>query len=482
MRYAVVQVPGFALHALLRAEPGLRGRPVGIVAGEGSRARVVDASVQAAGVDPGLAATLALSRCPGIVLRGRDPAAETEAGRLLVAAAFLLSPRVEATGPGVCTVDLQGADAAATQGAMRRCAAELASLGLPARVGAGATTSLAAYAAGTADPVRVVEDAAGFLAPLPLALAEPTTEQAAVLSGWGIATLGGLTALPRDEVGRRLGTAGVQLWDRAAGRATRALRLVEQAVTFAAQWEYDPPVESSEPLLFKLRRYAERIAMELRGAGCVAEQLALTLFLEDDGEHRRSFRLPEPGADVDGWLRILEGYLADVRTASGVCGVRLVAAPTRAPQRQQGLFDAGLRDPALFWENLARLSALVGDDRVGTPEPLDTHHPDAFVLRRPAESVPAVPEPVHPDYGPALRRFRPPWPVAVACEAGLPVRLGPGRLEGRVVASRGPWRVAGAWWTPGAWEIETWRVELEGGGVYQLARVGGDWRAEGVLD
>ena len=48
---------------------------------------------------------------------------------------------------------------------------------------------------------------------------------------------------------------------------------------FAAAWAYDPPVESLEPLLFLLRRYAERVALELRAAGFVAEKLALTLLL-----------------------------------------------------------------------------------------------------------------------------------------------------------------------------------------------------------
>jgi len=160
-----------------------------------------------------------------------------------------------------------------------------------------------------------------------------------------------------------------------------------------------------------------------------------------------------------------------------------VAAPARPPQKQESLFDTGLRDPASFWENLARIAAIVGDDCVGTPAPLDTHRPDAFVLQRPAESVaPALEAAVHPPCGPVLRRFRPPWPVRVVCDAGAPVRLEGGRLEGSVRAARGPWHAAGDWWKPEAWAVETWQVELAAGGLYQLACAEGAWRVEGMLD
>jgi hypothetical protein len=46
----------------------------------------------------------------------------------------------------------------------------------------------------------------------------------------------------------------------------------------------------------------------------------------------------------------------------------------------------------------------------------------------------------------------------------------------------GPWRVSGDWWHPGGWAVETWQVELESGGVYQLARTDAGWAVEGVVD
>jgi protein ImuB len=483
MKYAVLRVADFALWALVRAEAGLAGRAVAIAEGDGRRACVTEASPEAAGVGPGLAVTLAMARCPGLVLRTRDPAAEAEAQRLLVAAAFTLSPRVEVTAAGCCTADLRGADPGRTRARLGLCLPELARAGLPARAGAGATPLIADYAAREARDVLVVDDAAAFLAPLPLSFAEPQPGHAEILRNWGLGTLGDLAALSKAEVGFRLGAGGLRLWERAAGEATRMLRLVEPARTFVASWEYEPPVEALEPLLFRLRRFAERVALELRAAGLAAESLALTLRLEDGTDLRREFRLPDPCAAVDSWMRVMQAHLETVRTAARVAGMRLVAAPARPVARQDGLFETGLRDPPAFWENLARLAALVGEGRVGTPLPADTHRPDSFTLERPPESVPAPGQPpANPPRGHCLRRFRPPRPARVRCEGRRPAALESEAATGSIREARGPWRGCGDWWKPGGWSLETWHVELDSGGVYQLALTEEGWLVEGELD
>jgi len=482
MNFAVLWVHNFSLVAVQRSEPALGGRPVALITGEGRKAVVTQASPEALQVTPGLAVPLATARCPGLQLREPDFAAEMEAQQFLLAAAFALSPRVECTARGCCTVDLQGADLARTEAEMHRQILELRQLGLPVRIGAGETPLLARYAAQRAESVLIVRERADFLRPLPIEFAQPTPQQAAVLQGWGIKTLGQLTALPKADVGSRLGPDGVALWERANGEAPAVLKLTMPSRSFAAEWNYEPPVESIEPLLFKLRRFAERITFELRSAGLVAETFSLTLLLEDETEYYRQFRLPEPGANVDSWLRVLQTHLDTVRLSERVAGVRFVAKPARPEQRQDGLFDTGLTDPCSFWENLARLSALVGDDRVGTPVLLDSHAPDAFRLERPAATVPA-PElpPVHPPRGGMLRRFRPALPARVICtDAGL-VAL-EGAVRGDIRASLGPHILRGDWWKPGTWAVETWQVELTGGGLYQLTRDAEGWWIDGVLD
>src|SRR5690606_24509289 len=113
-----------------------------------------------------------------------------------LAAAFSLAPQVEDTAPGICTIRIDGLPAAEREPALRRALEQLAALGLPATAGAGATPGLALYAARRAEPLLMVGDGRAFLAGLPLAAADPPTELASILAGWGVRTLGDLTDLP----------------------------------------------------------------------------------------------------------------------------------------------------------------------------------------------------------------------------------------------------------------------------------------------
>src|SRR5207248_764667 len=177
----------------------------------------------------------------------------------------------------------------------------------------------------------------------------------AILARWGLRTLGDLTALPREEIVRRFGAEGLALCQRAAGGAPRPLRPVIAPQTFSATMEFEEEIETLEPLLFLLRRFLERLALELRASQFVAAELELTLRLEDETEHTRRFRLPEPTADVDILFRTLHTHLESLHTDSAIVALALRLTPARPLVRQQGLFETGLRDPHGFAETLARV-------------------------------------------------------------------------------------------------------------------------------
>jgi protein ImuB len=293
--FAVLVIPDFSLQAVLRlaaARPaGGTNRAVAVMTGDpaSDSSRQVgvlqcNAAAEAAGVTPGLTAPQAMARYPGIELHARSESAEALAREATLAAAWTLSPRVEDTAPGICTIDLRGHSEPEKIGMLARAAiACLDRLGLSGRIGIARTPRIARYAAGSgaaapvarplrgwvvqepalgdrglpsggnlpvarvSDPRRQVEDLPyvrvisstdaderAFLAPLPIDLANPSAEQAAVLAGWGVKTLGELTALPRAEAGMRLGEEGAALWDRAAGRERRVLRHAEPPRAFEA--------------------------------------------------------------------------------------------------------------------------------------------------------------------------------------------------------------------------------------------------------
>lgn len=510
MAFAVLHVADFSLQAFLRTAPDLTAQPVALLDGERKRAAVVAMTpvARAQGVELGLTAPQALARCPRLLLRPPLASAEADAAATLLASAFTLSPVVEATALGVATVDMTALPPDQREPRLRAALLQLDALGLVATAGLAASPLLALYAARAAwhglpahDLKRekenenehekgkrclVVTDPRSFLEPLPLAVADPPPDLAPILSAWGLRTLGDLIALPKADIVQRLGPVGLALWERAAGETGRPLRSVAPSRRFEAALDLEHPVQTLEPLLFLLRRFIDRLALELQTAGLVAAELRLELPLEDDTAHTRSFRLPEPTARADLLFRTLHSHLETVQTEAAIAAVRLSIDPTRPLARQHGLFDTGLRDPHGFAETLARAGAIAGSDRVGTPGCDDTHRPDALTLAAPAAVVPppGPPAPL-PPAGLPLRRFRPPLPanVEMCGPSSTPAYLWTDALHGAINEARGPWQGSGDWWQRDAhWQREEWDVALAEGGLYRITRTPEGWWLEGEYD
>ncbi|HUJ43683.1 MAG TPA: DNA polymerase Y family protein [Opitutaceae bacterium] len=483
--FAVVEAPDFSLQALRRLEADLADAPVALLRGEGRRAVVACASPPAvqAGVGTGMTAAQALAECPALIARQPSPEAEAEAGAVLLAVCWQASPRVEATAPGLCTLDLAGRDLGQFRRELPRLRAQLQAHGLTCRIGVAANPLVARFAAHEARPERWVEAVRAFLAPLPMVLLEPTPEEESLLSTLGLSTLGALAKFPRDAVARRLGPRGDELWTRAAGEWHRPIQPAPHPTRFFAAKDLENAVETLEPLLFVLRRFLERLALELGQASLGTNRLRLCLRLEGGKEHGREFCLPDPTADVAVLFRVIENHLATVRTDSPVVGVELEAFPSRRLERQEGLFDTGLRDPPAFYETLAQVAAIVGTGQVGTPRRADTHRPDTVALVTPPAVVP--PGAAGSTAGPRgllLRRFRPPRPALVELTHGAPSFVKCPAIAAAITGTRGPWRSSGDWWQPPSWAREEWDIALTGGGLYRLLRTPDGWFLEGRYD
>jgi len=50
------------------------------------------------------------------------------------------------------------------------------------------------------------------------------------------------------------------------------------------------------------------------------------------------------------------------------------------------------------------------------------------------------------------------------------------------VGAAGPWRVAGEWWSDGAFARDYFDLELTDGGIYRCFRENGRWFVDGVYD
>src|SRR6202011_6015827 len=91
-----------------------------------------------------------------------------------------------------------------------------------------------------------------------------------ILHRWGIESLGQFAALEKEAVASRLGPIGLQLWERASGKTTRLLKLVPVRESFEETFEFENEIETSEPLLFMLRRFLQQFSVWLGALHLVA--------------------------------------------------------------------------------------------------------------------------------------------------------------------------------------------------------------------
>src|SRR5437588_6909503 len=325
----------------------------------------------------------------------------------------------------------------------------------------------------------------------------------AILHKWGIHTLGHLAALDKQELGTRLGPEAVCMWERANGRSNRVLKLVRPPESFEESFEFEHEIETAEPLLFMLRRFLEQLAVRLGAIYLVAKELTLQITFGNKQTYERVFKIPQPTNDVDLLFRMLHMHLENFRSEHPIVAVALSAQPIKPAKEQFGLFETALRNPQQLYETLARLTGLLGADRVGTPVLEENYRPDAFriepfVWKLNADEFPhrraSARAPLPEEEGRvrvatcsassrvALRRFRPVASASVLLSKNIPAYIRSANISGKVVDERGPYLASGNWWNEKSWECAEWDVQLDDGALCRGHRTGETWEVAGVYD
>jgi protein ImuB len=279
---------------------------------------------------------------------------------------------------------------------------------------------------------------------------------AATLRRWGILRLGTLAALPRPEVHARLGALGVDWQHLACGEDDEPLVPWLAEPIFEELLELEWPIEGFEPLAFVLARVLEPLSARLERADRGAVAIRTALHLTNKQGHVRVIPLPAPMRDAKTLRTLVLLDLESHPPAAPIDRVQVRLEPTPGRVLQWTLFDRAQPAPEQVATLVARLTALMGEGRVGSPALLDSWRPGAFAMEAfapaPAgapsrEELLAVPEP--PELPLAFRRYRLPIPVRVRVDDGRPVRLTTDRrgvTGGAIVQAAGPWRTSGAWW------------------------------------
>ena len=330
----------------------------------------------------------------------------------------------------------------------------------------------------------------------------PSPQPLAVIARWGLRTLGELAALPATDLSERLGQDGIR-WQRLArGEDTGLLVPAPEEEPFEASLELEWPIAELEPLSFVLTRLLDPLCqrLERRDRGAAVLHLRLRLVTRD--LHLRSLQLPAPMRDPKVLRTLLLLDLESHPAPAGIDAVALSIDPTPGRIVQESLLARALPAPELISTLVARLRALMGEGKCGSPATVDSYRPGAFAMKpfvvdqeegrsqkpeaslprrsRPAgrlakagsqepegerreaggerEPAPSAkplapgPQPLAPSA--CLRRFRLPIPARVLLDGSRPISVRtdrPALAGGRVQAAAGPWRTSGEWWkTPAA--------------------------------
>ncbi|HVP65794.1 MAG TPA: DNA polymerase Y family protein [Anaeromyxobacteraceae bacterium] len=501
-RVLALVLPDLPLQRVLRAR-SLHG-PLAVV--EGDTVVHCTGPARAAGVRPGDSLVQARAVCSGLAAAPRDAAGERAALRALAEAMLSIAPAVEIAPPDGLLLDASAARLAGEdeeEAELRLAEQVLAlcrTLGWRGRAalagGKGPAQALARHA--EQELVRAAPgETAGALSRLPLAALQLPAGMEARLAAVGVTDAGALSRLPPETLAHRFGPAGAVAGRLARGDDPRPIVPFVPETFPEEHWDLEGTgvgvLESAEPVLFAVKRLADRVSARLAGRGLGAGKLRLTLVLDPRGEERVDLPLARPSADASLWLVPLRERVGGLRLPAPVRGLRLtVVEAAEVPAEQLATGDRPEAARALEVV-LSRLAARLGEASLVTAAPADRHRPEAAYRLAPFGAVPhrrapgkagvdgaAEPDPcdggsAEPPSVRPTRLLQSPRPVVAEGEGG---RLTVLRVDGRphdVIAMVGPERLAGEWWSQ-PFDRDYYRVRVDGMGDWWVYRDGRDGR------
>jgi impB/mucB/samB family len=166
--FATLYLPNFYLQAAMRHHSKLRSQPVALIDTAESKVSIIQLNelAETAGITKGMTPSQALARSLQVVIRTRERAQEKLIDEILWQHAFMLSPFVEATAAGVCTI--QFTDNRDLTAKVTRIVTKLKKCEIHAHAGIASLPDTSFLAAHLGQPVLQIDEAKKFLAPLPI--------------------------------------------------------------------------------------------------------------------------------------------------------------------------------------------------------------------------------------------------------------------------------------------------------------------------
>lgn len=382
MRWACILLPQLALDGVLRrcAEPEA---PLVLVAGSQQRRMLhaVNPAARALGLRRGMALTAAQALAQRFATVGHDPNDEARWHRFLAAWAYRFSSQVSTQYPHALILEIQGS--LGLFGPWPRFEArlreELTLLGFRHRIVAAPNPAAARVLANAHDGIAVagIAPMQRALGQLPVQRAGFAPEVATAFARMGLRTLRQVLDMPRDGLTRRFPVEVLRHIDALMGERDVALDWYRPPDRFAMRIDLGYEVESSQALLFPLKRLTADLAAFLTGRDGGVQRFALHLEHEGRADSVVPVGLLAPERDAAMLFELARGRLEQAQVPVAVRAIALVAdeLPAFVPAHRE-LFDERPQQ-AMPWEQLReRLRARLGEDAVHGLCTHEDHRPE----------------------------------------------------------------------------------------------------------
>lgn len=382
MLWACILLPQLALDSVLRGRDDA-DQPLVLLSGPANRRvlQAVNPAARALGLRAGQSLTSAQALAQGFATVEHDPAATERQQQLLAAWAYRFSSQVSLHYPRALLLEVESS--LGLFGPWPRFEArlreELRALGFRHRIVLASNPVAARMLANAHDGLAASdpETTRAALAAMPIDRLGLPVDAATAFSRMGLRQLDQILRLPRDTLARRF-AAEVQLHlDRLLGLRAMALDCYLPPDRFESRLELNFDVESSQALLFPLRRMIEDLAAFLAGRDAGVQRFSLFMEHAEGADTLLQVGLLAAEREAGRLLELARGRLEQLTLRAPVRNLRLVAEELPAFVPQAGELFSARAQQQQNWEQLReRLRARLGDEAVRSVGVVADHRPE----------------------------------------------------------------------------------------------------------
>jgi len=466
--YACVHVAEFPAQALLRLRTDLAAEPVVVMDGTEPHTFVCALNAHAVRIGAmrgmGRLDAEAISR---LRLLSRSEESEAAARAVVLERVAKFSPRIEEVSEGTAcafVLDIAGTERlfGPPEKLAERLRDDLGAAGFRASTAVSGNFHAARIKAAWSRGIHVIADGAEAvaLAKLPLTALELEDDPRETFAIWGSRTLGELAALPEVELITRLGQQAKAWRALAWGMLPHTFQPMDEEFALREFLAFEDPVEEMDSLLFVGARMIDALVARAADRALALSRLTVRMKLHGGLVHELQLRPAVPSSDRKFLLKLLQLQVAAHPPQAVVLNFELTAEAAQSSVVQLGLFAPQTPEPSRLDVTIARLKAIVGEDRVGSPALVDGHRPGAFEMTEfSADAKAGAVAAQRATMG--LRRLRPRLPVRMNFRESEFTNFQTREGHFRVTTAYGPWRSSGYWWAIDPWAVDEWDMLVE---------------------